>query len=75
MAIVPGGSAKKCDLSVGKPNLAQPAQQEGFEYDRNFLRAAVPRNFVEKAICIASSQLGKRYPAINDLAERKAEPC
>jgi len=30
MAIVPGGSAKKCDLSVGKPNFAQPAQQEGF---------------------------------------------
>ena len=75
MAIVPGGSAKKCDLPVGKPNLGQLAQQKGFECDLNFLRAAVPRNFVEKAICIASPQLGERYPAIYDLVERKAEPC
>jgi hypothetical protein len=74
VAIVPGSSAKECDLSVGKPHLAQPVQQEGFEGDGNSLRAAVPRNFVEKAICIAAPQLGKRHPAIYDLADRKAEP-
>ena len=74
MAIVTGGSAKKCDPSVGSPNLAQPAQQESFECGRCFLRAAVPRNFVEKAICITAPQLGKGNPAIYDLAEWKTEP-
>jgi hypothetical protein len=67
--------AKKCDLSVGEANLAHPAQQVGFKCDRNLLCAALPRNFVEKTICIGSPQLGKRYPAIYDLTERQAEPC
>jgi hypothetical protein len=72
--IIPSGLAKECDLSVSKAHLSQPAQQKGFQRTRNFWRPAIPCNLVEKTVRIPPPQIGKRYTAIYDFAERQAEP-
>jgi len=71
-AIVSGGPAKGCDLPVSRANLGQPVQQKGFQSHPNICRTAISGNFIQKLMSLSSPELGKRHPAVNYLAQRRA---